>query len=187
MCSLCWLVRWFRDWPFVYFSGGFISHLFGDYANINMWKSDYMKAWNYIRNDCGRFVKNQMQRPLKNKRYQETGKEYFTTVQMIVKDEGYKYFATKATFDAWSCPPSPPSAPQTHTHTHAHTHTHTHTRTHAHTYTKRTLCVRWILPIPPPAHTTLFPIPITTNAQVFLSHNCLKRKENLFHKSWNFT
>ena len=117
MCSLCWLVRWFRDWPFVYFSGGFISHLFGDYANINMWKSDYMKAWNSIRNDCGRFVKNQMQRPLKNKRYQETGKEYFTTVQMIVKDEGYKYFAAKTTFDAWSCPPSPPSAPQTHTRT----------------------------------------------------------------------
>ena len=29
----------------------------------------------------GRFVKN--------KRYQETGKEYFTIVQMIVKDEGY--------------------------------------------------------------------------------------------------
>lgn len=23
----------FRDWPFVYFSGGFISHLFGDFAN----------------------------------------------------------------------------------------------------------------------------------------------------------
>ena len=29
----------------------------------------------------GRFVKN--------KRYQETGKEYFTIVEMIVKDEGY--------------------------------------------------------------------------------------------------
>ena len=26
--------RCFRDWPFVYFSGGFISYLFGDYANI---------------------------------------------------------------------------------------------------------------------------------------------------------
>ena len=56
--------RCFRDWPFVYFSGGFISHLFGDYANINLRKSDYMKAWNSIKNDCGRFVKNQMQRPL---------------------------------------------------------------------------------------------------------------------------
>ena len=41
-----------------------------------------------------------MQRALKNKRYQETGKEYFTTVQMIVKDEGYKYLSAKATFDA---------------------------------------------------------------------------------------
>ena len=28
--------RCFRDWPFVYFSNGFISHLFGDNANINM-------------------------------------------------------------------------------------------------------------------------------------------------------
>ena len=28
--------RSFRDWPFVCFSGGFISHLFGDYANIIM-------------------------------------------------------------------------------------------------------------------------------------------------------
>ena len=37
---------------------------------------------------------------IKNKRYQETGMEYFTKVQMIVKDEGYKYFAGRATFDA---------------------------------------------------------------------------------------
>ena len=57
----------------------------------------------------GRFVMN--------KRYQKTGKEYFRRVQMIVKDEGYKYFPARATFDAWSCPPSPPSVPQTrHTH-----------------------------------------------------------------------
>ena len=34
----------FRDWPFVYFCGGFISHLFGDYTNINMWKSDHTEA-----------------------------------------------------------------------------------------------------------------------------------------------
>ena len=40
--------RCFRDWPFVYFSNGFISHLFGDNANINMWTSDYMKARNSI-------------------------------------------------------------------------------------------------------------------------------------------
>ena len=57
----------------------------------------------------GRFVMN--------KRYQKAGKEYFRRVQMIVKDEGYKYFPARATFDAWSCPPSPPSVPQTrHTH-----------------------------------------------------------------------
>ena len=56
----------------------------------------------------GRFVKDI--------RYQETGKEYFTIVQVIVKDEGCKYFAAVATFDTWSCPPSPPSAPQTHIH-----------------------------------------------------------------------
>ena len=30
----------------------FISHLLGDYANINMWKSDHMKAWNCSRDDC---------------------------------------------------------------------------------------------------------------------------------------
>ena len=40
-----------------------------------------MKAWDSIKEDCGRFVKN--------KRCQETGKEYFTIAQMIVKDEGY--------------------------------------------------------------------------------------------------
>ena len=28
---------------------------------INMWKSDLMKAWNSIRNDCGGFIKNHMQ------------------------------------------------------------------------------------------------------------------------------
>ena len=56
------------------FSGGFISHPFGDYANINIWESHH-------KNDFGRFVKN--------KRYQETGMEYFTIVQMIMKDEGY--------------------------------------------------------------------------------------------------
>ena len=37
---------------------------------------------------------------VKNKRNQETGKEYFTIVQMIVKDEGYQYFAARGIFDA---------------------------------------------------------------------------------------
>ena len=76
-----WAKRCFHDWPFVYFSGGFISHLSSDYANINMLKSDYMKAWNSIKNNSGHFVKN--------KRHQETGTEYFTLVQMILKEEGY--------------------------------------------------------------------------------------------------
>ena len=40
-----------------------------------------MNAWDSYKNDCSRFVQN--------KRYQETKKEYFTMVQMIVKDEGY--------------------------------------------------------------------------------------------------
>ena len=34
---------------------------------------------------------------------------------------------------------------------------------------------------------TFFPILITTNAQVFLSHNCPKIRGNLFHKSWKLT
>ena len=48
ICALyCYIVkgkakRFFRDWPFVYVTGGFISHQFGDYANINLWKSDNM-------------------------------------------------------------------------------------------------------------------------------------------------
>ena len=45
-----------------------------------------------MKNDCGCFVKN--------RRYQERGEEYFTIVQMTVKDEGYKYFASRATFNA---------------------------------------------------------------------------------------
>ena len=40
--------RCFRDWPFVYFSNSFIYRLFGDNANINMRKSDHMKARNSI-------------------------------------------------------------------------------------------------------------------------------------------
>ena len=99
----------------------------------------------------GRFVKN--------KRYQETGKEYFTIVEMIVKDEGYYYFAASAIFDAWLCQTQP------------------------------TVCLMILAhPTSMPAHTTFFPIPITTNAKVFLSHNCPKIKwKNLFHKSWKFT
>ena len=46
---------------------------------------------------------------VKNKRYQETGKEYFTIVEMIVKEQYLIPDYAK---------PSPPSTPQTHTHTH---------------------------------------------------------------------
>ena len=95
-----------RDWPFNFFSDGFISHLLGEYANILL----RTIVDTLLKTKCnGRFVKN--------KRYHETGKEYFTIVQMIVKDEGYKHFASRATFDAWSCPPSTPPAPQIPTHT----------------------------------------------------------------------
>ena len=45
---------------------------------------------------------------VKNKRYQETGKEYFTIVEMIVKEQYLIPDYAK---------PSPPSTPQTHTHT----------------------------------------------------------------------
>ena len=68
---------------------------------------------------------------VKNKRYQETGKEYFTIVEMIVKEQYLIPDYAK---------PSPPSTPQTHTHT----------------PTKRTLSAWWSLPIPPPAHTSFF-------------------------------
>ena len=38
--AICLLLWWF------------ISRLLGDYANINMWKSDHIKAWNCSRDDC---------------------------------------------------------------------------------------------------------------------------------------
>ena len=44
----------------------------------------------------------------KKKRYQETGKEYLTIVEMIVKEQYLIPDYAK---------PSPPSTPQTHTHT----------------------------------------------------------------------
>ena len=109
----------------------------------------------------GRFVMN--------KRYQKAGKEYFRRVQMIVKDEVTNIFLLEQHLMPDHAHPAPLRPTNT-----------------AHTPTKRALSAWWPLPIPPPAHTTLFPIPITTNAQVFLSHNCPKRKENLFHKSWKF-
>ena len=78
-----------------------------------------MKAWNIpLRKIVDALLKTRYNgRFVKNKRYKETGKENFTIAQMIVKDDGYKHFASRATTDAWSCPPSPLSAPQTPTYT----------------------------------------------------------------------
>ena len=54
-----------------------------------------MNAWNSIKNDCGRFVKN--------KRYQEMGKEYSTIVQMIVKDDHWKAIAWRLVSCKMTC------------------------------------------------------------------------------------
>ena len=151
-------MRCFREWPFVYFTGGFISHLFGDYANTNMWKSDYKKDWNSIKNDCGRFVKKQ--------KISGTGKEYLTIVQMIVKDEGYWYFFARAKSDAWLCPPSPSSTPQTHTH---------HQKGHC---LPNDLCPSQLQPTQP-----FFQFPLRQIHNFCSSHNCSKIKQNLFQKS----
>ena len=45
------------------------------------------------------------------------GKECYTVVQMIVKDEGCSYFAAKATFDARLGPHRPDPPPHKHTRT----------------------------------------------------------------------
>ena len=80
----------FREWPFVYFSGGFISHLFDDYANINMWNQTIWRLEILLGTIVAALLKTKYNgRFVQNKRYQETGKEYFTIVQMIVKDDGY--------------------------------------------------------------------------------------------------
>ena len=99
---------------------------------------------------------------VKNKRYQETGKEYFTIVEMIVKEQYLIPDYAK---------PSPPSTPQTHTH---------QQKGHC---LPNDLCPSHLQPTQ-----FFFPILITTNAKVFLSHNCPKiKRKNLFHKSWKFT
>ena len=101
-------------WRF-YFSGGFISHLFFILicGNKTIWRLEIL-----LRTILAALLKTKYNgRFVKNKRYQETGKDYFKIVQMILKDEGYKYFAARTIFDAWLCPLSPPSASQTHTHT----------------------------------------------------------------------
>ena len=80
---------------------------------------------------------------------------------VMERSDRIPYFAVRATFDAWLCPASPASTPQTHTR-----------------QQKRLSLLNDLCPSPPPAHTNFSPIPITTNAQYFLSHNCPKIKEN---------
>ena len=64
---------------------------------------------------------------VKNKRYQETGKEYFTIVQMIVKEEVTNILLLEQhLMPDYAHPAYPP--PHKHTHTHRHTHTHTLTK-----------------------------------------------------------
>ena len=87
---------------------------------------------------------------------------------MDAKDEGYQYFVARATFDALLYLLSPPSAPKTHTHTHQ----------QKGPCLPNDLCLSYLQPTPP-----FFPIPITMKVQVFLSHDCPKIRENLFHKS----
>ena len=104
--------RCFRDWPFVYFSGGLsliclVTTQILMRENQIKWRLEILLRTivaALLKTKCnGRFVKN--------KRYQETGKEYSVIVHTIVKDEGSKYFAAWTTFDARSCRPSPPFAP----------------------------------------------------------------------------
>ena len=84
-------VAFVTNQSFTFFSG-FISHLFGDYAiliceNQTIWR---LENSNEIRTIVAALLKTKCNGPfVKNKRCQETGKEYFTIVQMILKDEGY--------------------------------------------------------------------------------------------------
>ena len=106
---------------------------------------------------------------VKNKRYQEMGKEYFTIVQMIVKEEVTNILLLEQDLmPDYAHPAHPP--PYKHTHTHTHTHTLTKKDTD--------YLMTSIQPTQP-----FFPIPITMNAQVFLSHSCPKIKEILFQSS----
>ena len=132
-----------------------------DWEFIFIFSSDLMKAWNSFKKNCGSFVKTQIKWPLCQKqKISRNGKGIFHNSANDRERWGLLIF----------CPPSPPSAPQTYTH---------QQKGHC---LPNDLCPSYLQP-----YTTLFPILITTNAQVFLSHNCPKVRENSFHKSWKFT
>ena len=66
---------------------------------------------------------------VKNKRYQETGEEYFTIVQMIVKEEVTNILLLEQhLMPDYAHPAYPP--PHKHTHTQTHTHAHTNKKRH---------------------------------------------------------
>ena len=45
ICELLLLLAYIRNRGIFYrVSGGFISHLYGNHVNVNMWKPDYTKA-----------------------------------------------------------------------------------------------------------------------------------------------
>ena len=56
-------------------------------TNSRAKRVDYMKAWNYIKNDCD----------------QETGKEYSTILQIIVKDDRWKAIAWRLVSCKMTC------------------------------------------------------------------------------------
>ena len=171
ICALyChWLTRGtgeflcFRDWPFDYFSGGFISHLFGDYANIYKWNQTIWRLEILLRTIVaallkikynGRFVKNKLiSRNLQGIFHKTRVTDILLLEQHLMPDYAYP----------------------------AHPLPHKHTQTNK----KDSVCLMTSAH-PTSSPLNLFPIPITTNAS-FLITQLPKIKQNLFYKSWKFT
>ena len=70
---------------YFYYVGKFWTNILP--TNSRARKEDYMKAWNYIKNDCD----------------QETGKEYSTILQIIVKDDRGKAIAWRSVSCKMTC------------------------------------------------------------------------------------
>ena len=70
---------------YFYYVGKFWTNILP--TNSRARKEDYMKAWNYIKNDCD----------------QETGKEYSTILQVIVKDDRGKAIAWRLVSCKMTC------------------------------------------------------------------------------------
>ena len=149
--SLTFSFRWFFLW--FYLSSVWY------YANINRWKSDYIKTWNSIKNDCGRFVKNQIQWPLYLK--QKISRNGLGIFHNGANDRERSLLLEQHLMPDYPHPAHPPP--------------HKHTRARANKMD--TVCLM-TSDYPTSSPHNLFPIPITTNVQVFfitqLSNN--KRK-----------